>query len=166
MLESLCDAHYSIVPTCAPLIHIEDEDANACLFRVAVERAKIPVRVFVSPIASSQWLFLTDLESTTWLAARGHSARHQYAQDGWLGVLTSVKERYDLRTIPVVVLSTSSQSDDQIRALLLGAVATSSSRRFREIGRARIVHLCRIPTPPRQPINGDFSPPFQLSHAR
>jgi CheY-like chemotaxis protein len=109
------------VQSCA-VLHVEDEDSSACLFRTALDHAGIAVSVYRVSDGHEALAFLN------------HSGIYKMARrpelivldlnmprvDGWT-VLSTVCANDELRTIPVVVLSTSSQPEDQTRALSLGA---------------------------------------------
>lgn len=107
--------------TCA-LLHVEDEDASACLFRAALSRVGFAASVYrvfngqeaiqflkrigIYKLARRPELILLDLNLPV--------------IDGWT-VLFKLQESEDLQKIPVIVLSTSSQPEDRERALSFGA---------------------------------------------
>jgi CheY-like chemotaxis protein len=104
------------------ILHVEDEDGSACLFRAALDEAGIGASVYR----------VSDGEQA--LAFLHHAGIYQSARrpelvvldlnmprvDGWT-VLRSVREEDQLRDIPIVVLSTSHLPEDQARAMLWGA---------------------------------------------
>lgn len=109
------------VQTCA-LLHVEDEDSSACLFRTALDHAGIAVSVYRVSDGHEALAFLN--QSGIYNMARRPELivldLNMPRVDGWT-VLSRVCGNDQLRTIPVVVLSTSSQPEDQTRALSLGA---------------------------------------------
>jgi CheY-like chemotaxis protein len=104
------------------LLHIEDEDASACLVRYALEEAQIPVNVYrvfngeealsflhkqgQYKIARTPNLVLLDLNMPR--------------VDGW-SVLHEMQQAPSLRDIPAVVLTASRSARDKERAEKLGA---------------------------------------------
>jgi CheY-like chemotaxis protein len=99
------------------LLHVEDEDATAVLFLAAVKEAKIDVIVFR----------VSDGEQALEYLRRGALRPdlvfldlNMPKVDGW-EVLLEMNANESLRTIPVVVLSTSSLCIDKDRAKTLGA---------------------------------------------
>ena len=99
------------------LLHVEDGDAMATLFLAAVEEAKIDAIVFR----------VADGEQALEYLRRGAIRPdvvfldlNMPRVDGW-EVLVEMSTDESLRTIPVVVLSTSSLCIDKDRAKTLGA---------------------------------------------
>ena len=99
------------------LLHVEDEDAIAVLFLAAVEEAKINAVVFR---VSDGEEALTYLRLGAIRPALVFLDLNMPRVDGWK-VLGEMKADERLRTIPVVVLSTSSHRLDKDRAKTLGA---------------------------------------------
>jgi CheY-like chemotaxis protein len=112
---------YSFVQTCA-LLHVEDEDSSACLFRTALDYARIVVSVYRVSDGHEALAYLN--QSGIYKMARRPQLivldLNMPRIDGWT-VLSMICANDSLRTIPVVVLSTSSQREDQTQALSLGA---------------------------------------------
>jgi CheY-like chemotaxis protein len=104
------------------LLHVEDEDSSARLFRTALDHARIAVSVYRVSDGHEALAFLN--RSGIYKMARRPELivldLNMPRVDGWT-VLSRVCGNDELRTIPVVVLSTSSQPEDQTRALSLGA---------------------------------------------
>jgi two-component system, chemotaxis family, response regulator Rcp1 len=108
-----------VTPT---LLHVEDEDGSAFLFRTAVREAGLPVLVFRVSNGEEALLFLRRTGPYT------HAERPRLIVldlnlpkiDG-MAVLTRIRNDESLRNIPVVVLSTSSRPADKEKALALGA---------------------------------------------
>jgi hypothetical protein len=104
------------------ILHVEDDDAMAVAFRVAVDEAGIQVKV--DRVSDGEQA----LEYLRGSAERYHP-RHAVVvfldlnmprTDGWQ-VLEEMKADDNLRFIPVVILSTSFRGADQERAKALGA---------------------------------------------
>jgi two-component system, chemotaxis family, response regulator Rcp1 len=109
------------VQTCA-LLHVEDEDASACLFRTALDRAHIVVSVYRVSDGEQAMAFLNQ-SGMYQLGVAPNSFvldLNMPRVDGWT-VLLKIRASDVLQKIPVVVLSTSAEPEDQERALLLGA---------------------------------------------
>ena len=113
----------SISPVSVPtLLHVEDEDGSAFLFRHAVREAGFSVVVFRVSNGEEALAFLRKSGPYT------HAERPKLMVldlnlpkiDG-LAVLTRVRSDESLRSIPVVVISTSSRPADKEKALSLGA---------------------------------------------
>jgi len=107
------------VPT---LLHVEDEDGSAFLFRHAVREAGFSVMVFRVSNGEEALAFLRKSGPYT------HAERPKLMVldlnlpkiDG-LSLLTRVRSDESLRSIPVVVISTSSRAADKEKAFSLGA---------------------------------------------
>jgi len=113
----------SISPVSVPtLLHVEDEDGSAFLFRHAVREAGFSVVVFRVSNGEEALAFLRKS------GPYAHAERPKLMVldlnlpkiDG-LGVLTRVRSDESLRNIPVVVISTSSRPADKEKAFSLGA---------------------------------------------
>jgi CheY-like chemotaxis protein len=104
------------------LLHVEDEDGSAFLFRHAVREAGFSVVVFRVSNGEEALAFLRKA------GPYAHAERPKLMVldlnlpkiDG-LGVLTRVRSDESLRNIPVVVISTSSRPADKEKAFSLGA---------------------------------------------
>ena len=106
----------------ATILHIEDDDAMALVFRTAIDEANLQATVYrVSDGA----------EALLYLRGEGQYAGRTWPNivfldlnipklDGWQ-VLTAMRADRDLRSIPVVILTTSSRDADRNRAQALGA---------------------------------------------
>jgi CheY-like chemotaxis protein len=113
----------SISPVSVPtLLHVEDEDGSAFLFRHAVREAGFSVVVFRVSNGEEALAFLRKS------GPYAHAERPKLMVldlnlpkiDG-LSVLTRLRSDESLRSIPVVVISTSSRPADKEKAFLLGA---------------------------------------------
>ena len=113
----------SISPVSVPtLLHVEDEDGSAFLFRHAVREAGFSVMVFRVSNGEEALAFLRKSGPYT------HAERPKLMVldlnlpkiDG-LSLLTRVRSDESLRSIPVVVISTSSRAADKEKAFSLGA---------------------------------------------
>jgi two-component system response regulator len=104
------------------LLHAEDENASACLFRAALEQASIEVSVYRVSDGEQALAFLN--RSGIYQRARRPELvvldLNMPRIDGWT-VLLRIRENKELNGIPIVVLSTSRQPEDHARALVLGA---------------------------------------------
>jgi CheY-like chemotaxis protein len=104
------------------LLHIEDEDASACLVRYALEEAQIPVNVYRVCNGEEGLLFLQ--KQAPYEIARTPNLvlldLNMPRVDGW-SVLQNMQQAPSLREIPVVVLTASPSAKDQERAEKLGA---------------------------------------------
>ena len=107
--------------SCA-LLHVEDEDSSACLFRTALDYAGIAISVYRVSDGEQALAFLN--RCGIYKMARRPELivldLNMPRVDGWT-VLSNLQDSDDLQTIPVVVLSTSWQPEDQMRAFSLGA---------------------------------------------
>jgi CheY-like chemotaxis protein len=104
------------------LLHVEDEDGAAFLFRKAVREAGLEAIVF--RVSNGE-------EALAFLRKAGPYSKAERPQlmvldlnlpkiDG-LGVLSRMRSDETLRSIPVVVISTSSRPADKEKAFSLGA---------------------------------------------
>ena len=104
------------------LLHVEDEDSSARLFLTALEHAGIAVRVYRVSDGAQALSFLH--RTGAYEKARRPELivldLNMPRLDGW-AVLLKIRANDDLQKIPVVVLSTSAEPEDQVRALSLGA---------------------------------------------
>lgn len=104
------------------LLHVEDEDASAVLLRLALDAAKIDISVYRVSDGDEALKFLSRTEP--YAEARQPDVifldLNIPRMDGWqlLGEITADES---LRSIPIVVLSTTSRPADKARALTLGA---------------------------------------------
>lgn len=104
------------------LLHVEDEDPSACLFRKALDHAGIVISLYRVSDGEQALAFLNKLGPYV-TAKRPELVvldLNMPRVNGW-EVLSKIRANDDLQKIPVVVLSTSSQSEDQTRAFSLGA---------------------------------------------
>ena len=104
------------------LLHVEDEDSSACLFRIALGHAGIAISVYRVSDGDQALVFFIKLGPH--ITAKRHELvvldLNMPGVDGW-EVLLKIRANDDLQKIPVVVLSTSSRSEDETRAFSLGA---------------------------------------------
>lgn len=104
------------------ILHVEDDDATAFLFRAALDEVDLPVSVHRVCDGEQALAFLA--QSGVYKTARRPELivldLHLPKVDGW-EVLSHIQARDNLRTIPVVVLGTSDDQEDRGRAFLLGA---------------------------------------------
>ena len=104
------------------LLHVEDEDASAFLFRAALDQAGVGVSVYRVSDGDQALAFLN--KSGVYRMARRPDVivldLNMPRIDGWT-VLSGIRANDRLQAIPVVVLSTSFRQEDQIRSLALGA---------------------------------------------
>ncbi len=104
------------------LLHVEDEDGSAFLFRNAVREAGLSVIVFRVSNGEEALAFLRK----TGPYANAERPRLMVLDlnlpkiDG-LSVLTRMRNDESLRSIPVIVISTSSRQADMDKAKALGA---------------------------------------------
>jgi CheY-like chemotaxis protein len=109
------------VDRCA-LLHVEDEDGGACLFRAALDEAGIDVSVYRVSDGEQALAFLH--QAGIYRSARRPELvvldLNMPRVDGWT-VLTRIGGNEQFKDVPIVVLSTSRQPEDQTRALALGA---------------------------------------------
>jgi chemotaxis family two-component system response regulator Rcp1 len=110
-----------VMQTCA-FLHVEDSDADAFLFRAALDQAGIKVSVYRVSDGEQALAFLH--RSGTYTNARRPELLvldlNMPRMDGWT-VLSWIRKDAELESIPAVVLSTSSGPEDRCRALALGA---------------------------------------------
>jgi CheY-like chemotaxis protein len=108
----------------ATILHVEDDDAMALLFRTAVEEAALPATVY--RVSGRE-------EARVYLRGDGRHAGRTWPDlvfldlnmpemDGFQ-VLMDMKADGDLQSIPVIVLSTSFREADRDRAFELGATS-------------------------------------------
>jgi CheY-like chemotaxis protein len=104
------------------LLHVEDEDGSACLFRAALDEAGIDVSVYRVSDGEQALAFLN--QAGVYRSARRPELvvldLNMPKMDGW-AVLTKIGGEEQFKDVPIVVLSTSRQAEDQARALALGA---------------------------------------------
>jgi CheY-like chemotaxis protein len=104
------------------LLHVEDEDAMAVAFRLAVEEAPIPAAIYRVSDGEQALRYLRGA------GLYAHAERPDIVfldlnlprMDGWQ-VLMEMRRDENLRSIPVVILSTSARRADQERVKALGA---------------------------------------------
>lgn len=104
------------------LLHVEDEDAAAAIFREALDAACIPITVCRVSNGEEALEYLRTAGSTP-AAERPDVVfldLNMPKMDGW-EVLAEMQADQGLRSIPVVVLSTASRPSDIHRAFGLGA---------------------------------------------
>jgi CheY-like chemotaxis protein len=103
-------------------LHVEDEDAAAYLLRAAIDEAGLPLNIYRVSDGEQALAFL--LQHDPYTAARTPDVifldLNLPRVDGW-SVLHQIEASEKLRTIPVVVLSTSAAGAHKRRALELGA---------------------------------------------
>ena len=103
------------------LLHIEDDDASAFLFRAALEEAEIPAVVY--RVATGE-------QAESFLAKSGayqDAPRPEVlvldlnlpGMDGWQ-IIRMVQANESLRSIPIAILTTSSSEKDMQRASAAG----------------------------------------------
>jgi CheY-like chemotaxis protein len=113
--------NFSVVEQCA-LLHVEDDDASAFLFRAALDQAGIAASVYRVSDGDQALAFLN--RSGLYAIARRPDVivldLNMPRIDGWT-VLSSLRANDMLQAIPVVVLSTSFRQEDQRHSLALGA---------------------------------------------
>jgi CheY-like chemotaxis protein len=104
------------------LLHVEDEDASACLVRYALEEARIPVNVYRVSNGEEALSFLR--KQGQYEIARTPNLilldLNMPRVDGW-SVLHEMQKSASLCDIPVIVLTASSAARDKERAEKLGA---------------------------------------------
>jgi len=111
------------VERCA-ILHVEDHDADAdaYLFRAALDQAGIGISVYRVSDGDQALAFLH--KSGIYQKARRPDLvvldLNMPRVDGWT-VLRSVKEKAELKDVPIVVLSTSQRPEDRTRSMALGA---------------------------------------------
>jgi CheY-like chemotaxis protein len=104
------------------VLHVEDEDASACLVRYALEEANMPISLYRVCDGKEALCFLR--KHGKYAIARAPDLvlldLNMPKVDGWT-VLGEMQQSPSLRDIPVVVLTASSSRSDQERAEQLGA---------------------------------------------
>lgn len=103
------------------VLHVEDDDAAAYLFRVALEEAKIPAVVYRVSDGEQALNFLRNLDPYQ------HAPRPRLAiidlnlprVDGW----SVLEESQKGPLIPAFIVTTSANRSDRARAFALGALA-------------------------------------------
>jgi CheY-like chemotaxis protein len=106
----------------ATILHVENDDATALVFSAAIDEAKLHATVY--RVSSGE-------EALAYLRGEGRYAGRTWPDivfldlnmpkvDGWQ-VLSDMGADIDLRSIPVVILTTSSLRADKDRAHSLGA---------------------------------------------
>jgi CheY-like chemotaxis protein len=104
------------------ILHVEDEDGSACLFRAALKVAGINVSLYRVSDGEQALAFLH--QAGIYRSAKRPALvvldLNMPRVDGWT-VLTRIAGKEQFEDVPIVVLSTSRQSEDQTRALALGA---------------------------------------------
>jgi chemotaxis family two-component system response regulator Rcp1 len=104
------------------LLHVEDADADAVLFRAALDHAKIVVSVYRVSDGEEALRFLS--RSAPYAEVKRPDVvfldLNMPRVNGWQ-VLATMRADENLHSIPVVVLSTSGRADDIERAAALGA---------------------------------------------
>ena len=104
------------------LLHVEDEDASAAIFRAAFEKAGIDVTI--SRVADGEQALRYLRSAGLYVAAKRSDIVFLDLDlprvDGWQ-VLLEMKEEESLRSIPVVVLSRLYGQADRDRLYALGA---------------------------------------------
>jgi CheY-like chemotaxis protein len=102
------------------VLHVEDSDTDAYLFRLALQEADIPAAVYRVSDGEQAMLLLHKLGSFTQAPTPAliFLDLNMPKMNGW-EVLTAMQQSEQLRQIPVVVLTTSSV--DKERVLALGA---------------------------------------------
>ena len=107
----------------ATILHIEDDDATALLFRTDVEEAGLQTTVYrvSSGKAALAYLQGDGRHGRTWPDVVFLDLNLPEV-DGWQ-VLSEMRADEDLRSIPVVVLTTSSRPADRDRAFERGATS-------------------------------------------
>ncbi len=106
----------------SPILHIEDEDASAYLLQAALDEAGVSNRTFRVSSGEEGLAFLC--KSGAYQQAKTPGLvildLNMPGIDGWM-VLNVMQRQSELRTIPVVILSSSDSEADRSRALRLGA---------------------------------------------
>ena len=104
------------------ILHVEDQDADAYLFRAALDQAGIGISVYRVSDGDQALAFLN--KSGIYQKARRPDRvvldLNMPRVDGWT-VLRNLKEKAELKDVPIVVLSTSQRLEDRIRSMALGA---------------------------------------------
>jgi CheY-like chemotaxis protein len=104
------------------VLHVENENATAFVFRAAVAQANIRVSVDRVSDGEQALVYLRRLEPYAAVTRPDlvFLDLDMPRVDGWQ-VLVAMKDDKNLRSIPVVVLTTSCQQADKERAYVLGA---------------------------------------------
>ena len=104
------------------LLHVEDENDTALVFRAAVAQADIRLSVYRVSDGEQALVYLRRLEPYTAVPRPDlvFLDLNMPRVDGWQ-VLVAMRDDESLRSIPVVVLTTSSHPADKERAYALGA---------------------------------------------
>ena len=104
------------------LLHVEDENDTALVFRAAVAQADIRLSVYRVSDGEQALVYLRRLEPYTAVPRPDlvFLDLNMPRVDGWQ-VLVAMRDDESLRSIPVVVLTTSSHRADKERAYALGA---------------------------------------------
>jgi CheY-like chemotaxis protein len=104
------------------VLHVENENATAFVFRAAVGQANIRVSVYRVSDGEQALIYLRRLELYAAVTRPDlvFLDLDMPRVDGWQ-VLVAMQDDENLRSIPVVILTTSSQSADKKRAYALGA---------------------------------------------
>ena len=104
------------------LLHVEDEDAMAFVFRAAVEEANIQMTVYRVSNGQQALAYLRRVEPYTAVMrpALVFLDLNLPRLDGWQ-VLLEMRDEESLASIPVVILSTLCRQADKDRIYALGA---------------------------------------------
>jgi CheY-like chemotaxis protein len=104
------------------LLHVEDEDAVAAIFRAALDASCLPITVrrVSNGEEALEYLRTAALSPTAERPDAVFLDLNMPKMDGW-EVLAEMQADQSLRSIPVVVLSTTSRSSEINRAFGLGA---------------------------------------------
>ena len=111
------------------LLSIEDDDAEYFVVTIALRELDIPVRFFRVPDGEQGMWFLENTHGHE-LAPRPDLILlnlHLPGKDGF-EVLTEIREKESLRSIPVIIFTTSSSTAERKKALALGAIDFISKR--------------------------------------
>ena len=106
----------------ATILHIEDDDATALVFQAAIYEARLQATVHRVSNGEDALAYLRGeglYMGRTWPDIV-YLDLNMPKVDGW-EVLTEMRADNDLRSIPVVILTTSSLTSDKERARALGA---------------------------------------------
>ena len=104
------------------VLHVENENATAFVFRAAVAQANIRVSLYRVSDGEQALVYLRRLEPYAAVTRPDlvFLDLEMPRVDGWQ-VLIAMRDDKNLRSIPVVVLTTSCQQADKERAYALGA---------------------------------------------
>jgi CheY-like chemotaxis protein len=104
------------------VLHVENENATAFVFRAAVAQANIRVSLYRVSDGEQALIYLRHLEPYAAVTRPDlvFLDLEMPRVDGWQ-VLVAMRDDKNLRSIPVVVLTTSCQQADKERAYALGA---------------------------------------------